>query len=145
MSVAILRSFHHRQHSRGTKILEWHYNIHYQATTNKHHLSYLAMHISVLVKLKIKYTKGTMQLYWHYRTDKSVIFIYKTCKFSDGNYNVWFVKHRTRGSFESKRCYKTSIYKIFIFLVQKNIILLVQPSWIKKTRSAGKDAPTDIE
>ena len=39
-----------------------------------------------------KYTKDTMQLYWHYRTDKSVIFIYKTCKFSDGNYNVWFVK-----------------------------------------------------
>ena len=92
MSVAILRSFHHRQHSRGTKILEWHYNIHYQATTNKHHLSYLAMHISILVKLKIKYTKGTIQLYWHYRTDKSVIFIYKTCKFSDWNYNVWFVK-----------------------------------------------------
>ena len=134
MSVAILRSFHHRQHSRGTKILEWHYNIHYQATTNKHHLSYLAMHISVLVKLKIKYTKGTIQLYWHYRTNKSVIFIYKTCKFSDGNYNVWFVKHRTRGSFESKRCYKISIYKIFHFSELKSTLYYsVQPSWIKNS------------
>jgi len=145
VSIAILRSFHHRQHSRGTKILEWHYNIHYQATTNKHHLSYLAMHISVLVKLKIKYTKGTMQLYWHYRTDKSVIFIYKTCKFSDGNYNVWFVKTEPEEVLSQKDVTKLAYTRFFIFLVQKNIILLVQPSWIKKTRSAGKDAPTDIE
>ena len=40
---------------------------------------------------------------------------------------------------------KLAYTRFFIFLVQKNIILLVQPSWRKKTRSAGKDAPTDIE
>ena len=141
MSVTILRSFHHRQHSRGTKILEWHYNIHYQATANKHHLSYLAMHISILVKLKIKYTKGTMQLYWHYRTDKSVIFIYKTCKFSDGNYNVWFVKHRTRRSFESKRCYKISIYKIFHFFSSKEYYITRTTKLNKKNSISREGRP----
>ena len=141
MSVAISRSFHHRQHSRGTKILEWHYNIHYQATANKHHLSYLAMHISVLVKLKIKYTKGTIQLYWHYRTNKSVIFIYKTCKFSDGNYNVWFVKTELEEVLSQKDVTKLAYTRFFIFFSSKEYYITRTTKLNKKNSISREGRP----